>query len=160
MRKAALALLMSAGLVVAGCAGQSKQTTGTAVGAVTGAAIGTAIGGRTLGGRIAGAVIGGALGAFIGSEIGRALDERDRRLQAQAANASMSYGRTGTARRWRNQRSGNRGVITPTTAKYKEPDSGRVCRNFRETITLANGKSDTVTGKRCQKSDGSWEFIG
>jgi surface antigen len=158
MRRALIAVALTASLVTAGCNGDSNTTTGTAVGAVTGAVVGTAIGGRTLGGRVAGALIGGALGAFIGHEIGRHLDERDRMYEAQTADTAMTYGSTGRPRRWHNSKSGNHGTITPTTAKYQK--SGRVCRKFQETITLANGKSKTIDGERCQKPDGSWEFIG
>jgi surface antigen len=157
MRRALIAVAVSIGLVTAGC---SKTTSGTAIGAVTGAAIGTAIGGRTVGGRVAGALIGGALGAFIGHEIGRHLDERDRQYEAQTADTAMTYGSTGRPRRWHNPKSGNRGTITPTTAKYKHKNTGRVCRKFRETITLSSGKSETINGERCQKPDGSWEFKG
>ncbi len=155
MRRVLIAVAVSAGLITTGC---SKTTGGTAIGAVAGAAIGSAIGGRTVGGRIAGALIGGAIGAFVGHEIGRYLDERDRLYEAQTANTAMTYGSTGRPRAWHNPKSGNRGTITPTTAKYR--NNGRVCRKFNETITLANGKSDTVSGERCQKPDGSWEYKG
>jgi surface antigen len=157
MRRAVIAIALSAGLATAGC-GNDKTTAGTAIGAVTGAAVGSAIGGRTVGGRVAGALIGGALGALIGHEIGRHLDERDRQYEAETANTAMSYGSTGRPRAWHNPKSGNRGTITPTTARYNS--DGRVCRKFSETITLANGKSETVNGERCQKPDGSWEYKG
>lgn len=157
MRKALIAVAVGVGLVTTGC---SKTTGGTAIGAVTGAAIGSAVGGRSVGGRVAGALIGGAIGAFIGHEIGRHLDERDRQLEAQTADTAMTYGSTGRPRAWRNPKSGNRGTITPTTAKYRHQESGRVCRKFSETITLASGKSETINGERCQKPDGSWEYKG
>ena len=162
MRKFAIAAGMAAALATTSACTGNKAAIGTGVGAAGGAAVGAAVGGRSLGGRIAGALIGAAIGGLAGYAIGKYLDDRDRMLQERAAAASMAYGRTGSTRAWRNAKSGNRGTVTPTSAKYRATSGkarGRICRNFSETITLANGKSETIRGQRCQKADGGWEFV-
>ena len=65
----------------------------------------------------------------------------------------------GQPQTWSNPQSGNRGTVTPTSQAYRGGD-GRQCRNFSETITLKDGKSETVNGRRCKNADGSWEFVG
>ena len=162
MRKALIAVGLGAALVTSACTGASKEGVGTGAGAVVGAVAGAALG-RGTGGRLAGAAIGGLIGAFIGNRIGAALDRRDRELASARAQQAMAYGNPGRAYAWRNPRSGNRGVITPTSTRYRATSgkaSGRICRNFSETIQLSSGKSETITGRRCQKADGSWEIIG
>ncbi|MGH7005428.1 MAG: RT0821/Lpp0805 family surface protein, partial [Alphaproteobacteria bacterium] len=60
---------------------------------------------------------------------------------------------------WANPQSGNRGTVTPTSPVYAGND-GRQCRNFSETITLKDGRTENVNGRRCKNADGSWEFVG
>ncbi len=43
-------------------------------------------------------------------------------------------------------------------AEATRSSEGQVCRTFTETITLANGRTETINGKRCQGADGSWSF--
>jgi surface antigen len=158
MRMMAMGLAAAMAVSVAGCE-TSNQTTGAILGAGAGALIGSQIGSGS--GRIAATAIGAVLGAAIGSEIGRRLDERDRMMYAQAAQAaaeSQSMG-SGATQTWVNPQSGNRGTVTPTSAAYRGND-GRQCRNFSETITLKDGKSETINGRRCKNADGSWEFVG
>ncbi len=155
MRMQAFGLVAIMAVGVSACDG-SHQTTGAVTGAAVGAVAGSMIGtGST---RIAGAAIGALLGAAIGSEIGRRLDERDRMMYAEAA-AAAAMQPVGTTSTWQNPQSGNRGTVTPTSAVYKVGD-GRDCRNFNETITLSDGKSETIKGRRCKNADGSWEFVG
>jgi len=158
MRMMALGLSAAMAVSVAGCE-TSNQTTGAILGAGAGALIGSQIGSGS--GRIAATAIGAVLGAAIGSEIGRRLDERDRMMYAQAATAaaeSQAMG-SGATQTWVNPQSGNRGTVTPTSAAYRGND-GRQCRNFSETITLKDGKSEQINGRRCKNADGSWEFVG
>jgi surface antigen len=151
--------ILTAGLVAtialsgAGCSGP-HETSGTVVGASTGALIGAA---ATRGSPTA-IAIGALAGALVGGEIGRRLDERDRMMYWQAANAAAAQP-VGTTSSWSNPDSGNRGTVTPTSQPVRSAD-GRTCRNFTETITLKDGSSDTIRGRRCQNADGSWEFVG
>ena len=154
MRMMALGLAAAMAVSVAGCE-TNNQTTGAVLGAGVGAALGSTLGRGT--GRIATTAIGAVIGAAIGSEIGRRLDERDRQMYAQAAIQAADSGQVGQAQTWENPQSGNRGTVTPTSAVYKG-GNGRDCRNFSETITLKDGQSETVNGRRCKNADGSWEF--
>jgi surface antigen len=138
----------------AACDG-SHQTTGAIAGAAIGAAAGSMIGHGS--GRIAATAIGAVLGAAIGSEIGRQLDERDRQMYAEAAARAAESEPVGQPMGWQNPQSGNRGTVTPTSRRYQGAD-GRVCRNFSDTITLKDGSTQTVNGRRCKNADGSWEF--
>ncbi len=159
MRIMALGLAAATALSVAGCGegGMNQQTTGALLGAGAGALIGSQIGSGS--GRIAATAIGAVLGAAIGSEIGRRLDERDRMMYAQTATYAAESAPVGQPQQWSNPQSGNRGTVTPTSQAYRGGD-GRQCRNFSETITLKDGKSETVNGRRCKNADGSWEFVG
>jgi surface antigen len=156
MRMMALGLAAAMSISVAGC--ETNQQTGALVGAGTGALIGASLG-RGTSGRLLGAGLGAALGAIVGSEIGRRLDERDRQMYAQTAVYAAESGQVGQSQTWQNPQSGNRGTITPTSQVYRG-SNGRECRDFSETITLKDGKSETVKGRRCKNADGSWEFVG
>ncbi len=158
MHKVFIALALALGLVTAGCAGTSKETTGTAAGAIVGSAIGAAVGG-SVGGRIAGALIGGAIGALIGNRIGAYLDERDRKIRAEAMNYAMNRVRTGRQRAYRNPKSGNHGRIVPTSARHRVKK--RTCRKFRESYVNEEKKKTVImSGTSCRKADGSWEIVG
>lgn len=145
-------------LGVSGCDG-TKETTGTVIGAAGGAAAGAALGGRSVAGRVIGAAIGAGVGAFVGREIGRSLDRQDQAYMAQTSQRAMETGPVGQPQTWQNPESGNSGRITPTSTAYQGPQ-GRPCRNFTETVQLKDGRSETVSGRRCQNPDGSWEFTG
>lgn len=157
MRMMALGLASAMAISVAGCEGP-QQTTGAVTGAALGATAGALLG-RGTGGRLAGAAIGAVIGGFIGSEIGRRLDERDRMMYAQATAYAAERQPVGQPATWQNPQSGNRGTVTPTSQAYRGGD-GRQCRNFSETITLKDGKTETINGRRCKNADGSWEFVG
>ncbi len=53
-------LALSAGLLLGGCAGMSRQEVGTLTGAAVGAVAGSAVGGTV--GTVGGAVVGGVIG--------------------------------------------------------------------------------------------------
>lgn len=154
MRLMALGLAAAMAISTAACE-TNQQTTGAIAGAALGAAAGSMIGRGS--GRIAATAIGAVLGAAIGSEIGRRLDERDRMMYAEAAQHAAEEQPVGEPANWQNPQSGNRGTVTPTSQQYRGAD-GRQCRNFSETITLKDGSTDTVNGRRCKNADGSWEF--
>lgn len=153
--KIGLVLLVTTG--VAACGDDKYQTGGTVIGAGAGALIGNQFGKG--GGKVAATVIGAVVGAYLGNRIGRQLDKADRAYAEQNADRAMENSPTGTTSSWRNENSGNSGSVTPTSAPYRDQQQ-RVCRDFTETVTLADGKSETVKGRRCQKPDGSWEFVG
>jgi len=162
MRKTLVAFGLGAALMTSACTTTTNEAVGGGAGTVIGALAGAALG-RGTSGRLAGAAIGGLVGAYVGNRIGAALDRRDRELAQANDGQAMTYGDTGGSYVWRNPKTGNRGIVTPTSVPYRatrgEAD-GRICRNFSEKIQLADGKSDTVIGRRCQTTDGSWEIVG
>ena len=90
-------LVVVLALTLAGCAGQNKQTQGTAdgagVGAGLGAIVGQAIGGSTEA-TLLGAGIGAALGGVTGNQVGRYMDRQEQDLrQAIAASDAASIRR-------------------------------------------------------------------
>ena len=162
MRKAFLAVGLSAVLVLPACT-TNKETAGTAGGAVIGALAGAALARKgDTSGRYAGAAIGGLVGGFIGNRIGAALDRNDREMAQLRARQAMDAGRTGHGYSWRNPRTGNGGVITPRSRPYQAkrgPNRGRLCRNFTETVQLSDGRSETVSGRRCRTANGEWAIV-
>ena len=159
MRKALLAVGLSASLVLPACT-TNKETAGTAGGAVIGALAGAALARKgDTSGRLAGAAIGSLVGGFIGNRIGHALDRKDREMAHLNAHRAMKQGRTGHSHAWRNPRTGNGGIVTPTSPPYRAKRGsakGRVCRNFTETVQLADGRTETVSGRRCRTRRGAW----
>src|SRR2546426_2252949 len=94
LRAVALGTLMI--LVVTGCA-EVSQNPKTTIGALGGAAVGGLIAGAAGGGGagIAAGVIGGGL---LGGLVGSVLDERDRRLAAQATHQALETTSSGKSR--------------------------------------------------------------
>lgn len=159
MHKALLVAGLSAALVLAGCT-TNKETAGTVGGGVIGALAGAALARKgDTSGRLAGAAIGGLVGGFVGNRIGEALDRQDREMAHLRAQGAMDRGRPGHGHHWRNPRTGNSGIVTPTSPPYRAKRGrakGRVCRNFTETVLLADGRSETVSGRRCRTRSGAW----
>ena len=153
------AALVAAGMATASCGedGPSKQTTGAIVGAGLGALAGAAIGRG--GGRTAAIIIGATAGALIGSAIGAKLDADDRRRREAALAQTMEVTPVGTTTSWANPQSGVRGTITPRTPPTRA-NTGEVCRDADETITLRDGSTITERTRSCKRADGSWEVKG
>ena len=159
MRKTVLVAGLSAALVLAACT-TTKEGAGTAAGGVIGALAGAAVARKgDTSGRLAGAAIGGLVGGFIGNRIGAALDRQDREMAHLNADRAMKRGRTGHRHAWRNPKTGNGGAVTPTSPPYRAkggPAKGRICRRFTETVQLSDGRSETVSGRRCRTQSGAW----
>jgi surface antigen len=141
----ALALLISMGLVVSGCA--NKAQSGAGAGALTGGLIGALVAGDKVEGAIIGAIIGGLAGYAIGNE----MDKHDR----QQLNQVYETGQSDTVSSWVNPDTGNSYNVTPQPA-YRTP-TGRPCREARIEAVI-NGKPETVVTKACRAEDGIWEL--
>jgi surface antigen len=141
--------------VTAGCA-TIQDNPKTAIGGFGGAALGGLIAGAAGANpaAIAASVIGGAL---IGGLIGNYLDERDKRLQAEAAHRALEAAPSGTSVTWRNPDNGHAGTVTPTRT-YQTPQ-GNYCREFQQTVTV-DGKQERAYGTACRQPDGSWRITG
>jgi surface antigen len=131
-------------VIVAGC--DTKEESGTLIGASTGALIGSTFGRGPA--RLAGMVGGAVVGGFIGNRIGKAMDDEDRRRAAEAQYAAFENGQRAE---WRNP-NGHYGYIEPRPVYY---DHDRQCREFSQTVII-NGKPETMVGRACRGPDGVW----
>jgi surface antigen len=102
---------------------------------------------------IAGAVLGGAL---LGGFAGNALDQRDKRLAAEAQQRALESAPTGTPVAWKNPDNGHAGTVTPERT-YQS--GGTYCREFQSHVTV-DGKPDRAYGTACRQPDGSWKVQG
>jgi len=145
-------------LVVVGTTGCTtmQDNPKASIGALGGAAFGGLIAAAAGGGgaAIAGAVIGGAL---IGGFAGNALDQRDKRLAAEAQQQALESARTGQAVPWSNPDTGHTGTVTPV--RTFQGASGQYCREFQSDVII-DGKPDKAWGTACRQPDGSWKVQG
>lgn len=142
MRKTLPLLLISTSLLVA--CNPTKENIGQVGGAVVGGVIGSKVGdGGTL------MTIGGALaGAWLGGYLGKQMDDNDRRQ----TNNALEKAKTNQPVAWTNPDNGNQYTVTPTRT-YQE--QSQPCRDF-VTEAVINGKKETIKGKACRQSDGTW----
>lgn len=152
MRCAAALLLVV--LAASGCA-TMEDNPKTTVGAMGGAAFGGLIAAAAGGGgaAIAGAVIGGAL---LGGLAGNMLDQRDKRMAAEAQQRALESAPTGRPVAWSNPDSGHQGTVTPVRT-YQSGDS--YCREFQSNVTIGD-KNERAHGTACRQPDGSWRVQG
>jgi surface antigen len=125
-----------------------KTTIGAAGGATVGGLIAAAAGANPA--AIAASVVGGLL---VGGLVGNLLDERDKRLQAEAAHRALETAPAGTSVAWKNPDTGHSGTVTPTKT-YQAP-GGSYCRDYQATVEI-DGKQERATGKACRQADGTW----
>jgi surface antigen len=156
-RRLAIAILVS--IVVAACAstpeGGGAEQHGKAI-------IG-GLGGATAGGLIAAAlhggpagIIGGILaGGLIGGAIGDRMDAADRREAAQASQRALESAPSGRAVAWHNPDNGHSGTVTPV--RTYQTKSGRYCREYEQTVTIA-GNEQQAYGTACREPDGTWQI--
>ncbi len=123
-----------------------------------------AVGGGTLGGLIAAAAGGNAAviaastigGILLGGVIGNMLDERDKRMAAEAAQRALETGPTGQPVTWQNPDNGHYGSVTPV--KTYQTASGSYCREYQQIVTI-DGKQEKAYGTACRQPDGSWKVV-
>jgi surface antigen len=154
MKIKAVAALLVAALIVAGCAqGRQKETAGTVLGGIGGAILGSQVGGGT--GRIIATAVGTLAGAFIGNQIGAGLDKADQAAMVGAEQRAHAapIGQTIT---WNNPDTGNHGTVTPT--RDGTASNGQYCREYQQTVVVA-GKEQQAYGTACRQPDGSWKIV-
>ncbi len=151
--KECIAILMLA-VAATGCA-TMEDNRKTSVGAFGGAAFGGLIAAAAGGGgaAIAGAVIGGAL---LGGLAGNMLDQRDKRMAAEAQQRALETAPSGRPVAWTNPDTGHSGTVTPTRTYHS--DRG-YCREFQNTVVI-DGKNENAYGTACRQPDGSWKVQG
>src|SRR5215468_10789980 len=147
-----VAVLLLIVIATTGCS-TVEQNPKTAIGGLGGAAVGGLIAAAAGGGgaAIAGAVIGGAL---IGGLVGNMLDQRDKRLQAEAAQKALETAPSGQAVAWNNPDSGHSGTVTPVRTYQSD---GKYCREYQTTVTIDN-KQEKGYGTACRQPDDSWKI--
>jgi surface antigen len=157
MRGRVLKEVMVVALVVVlttGCA-TIEANPKTTIGAVGGGALGGLIAGAAGANpaAIAAATIGGIL---VGGLVGNLLDERDKRLAAQAAQKAFESAPTGQPVAWQNPDTGHSGTVTVT--KTYQASSGSYCRQY-ETAVNIGGKLENAHGTACLQPDGTWKLV-
>jgi surface antigen len=149
-----VAILMLVVVAATGCAtieDNPKASIGAFGGAAFGGLIAAAAGGG--GAAIAGAVIGGAL---LGGLAGNMLDQRDKRMAAEAQQRALESAPTGKPVAWTNPDTGHSGTVTPVRT-YQS--GGAYCREFQNEVTI-DGKKENAYGTACRQPDGSWKVQG
>jgi surface antigen len=149
-----VAILMVAVVALTGCASVESNPK-TAIGGLGGAAVGGLIAAAAGGGgaAIAGAVIGGAL---LGGLAGNLLDQRDKRLAAEAQQRALETAPSGKPVTWTNPDTGHSGAVTPVRTFQS---AGTYCREFQNTVTIG-GNEEKAFGTACRQPDGSWRIQG
>ncbi len=150
----AVALVALVALVTAGCA-TIEENPKTTVGAVGGGALGGLIAAAAGGNAavIAASAVGGIL---LGGFLGNMLDERDKRMAAEAAQRALETSPTGKPVSWQNPDSGHYGTVTPV--KTYQTAGGSYCREYQQIVTI-DGKQEKAYGTACRQPDGSWKTV-
>jgi surface antigen len=94
-------------------------------------------------------------GGLAAGELGAGLDERDRKLAADAEYRALEFGRLGVPVTWLNKKSGHHGEVVPG-AGYRINTSS--CRDYTHAI-YDDGPPKNGRGTACRQDDGSWKPI-
>lgn len=154
-----IAILALVAVVTTGCetVGETvksnpKTTIGAAGGATVGGLIAAAAGANPA--AIAASVVGGLL---VGGLVGNLLDERDKKMQAEAAHKALETAPSGQSVTWKNPDTGHSGTVTPT--KTVQDPNGTYCRDYKTTVEI-EGKQEKATGRACRQPNGTWQIVG
>jgi surface antigen len=82
------------------------------------------------------------------------LDERDKRLAAEATQRALETARSGQHVAWTNPDSGHSGTVVPVRTYEAQ---GTYCREFQQTVTI-QGKQERAYGTACRQPDGNWRI--
>ena len=85
------------------------------------------------------------------------LTAEDREINRRCFEKTMREAPTGKTWKWNNPKSGNSGSVTPTSKAARHGD--QVCRSFNETVLLKDGRNESISGRACRRSDGSWSIV-
>lgn len=146
MQLSKIAIVPVAAILVLGGCQTTREQQGTFIGAIAGGVLGSNVGGGR--GRTVATIAGTLLGGYLGGSIGRQMDDSDRYRAGEALESTPSYESTS----WKNPDTGSSYSVTPTRTYY---DSDRPCREYT-TEAWIDGKRETVYGRACRQSDGSW----
>ena len=149
-----IAIILLVALVATGCATMEANPK-TTIGAVGGGALGGLIAGAAGANpaAIAASVIGGML---VGGLVGNLLDERDKRLAAEATQKALESAPTGKPVAWQNPDNGHSGTVV--VVQTYQTASAAYCREFQQTVNIG-GQPQSATGTACRQPDGSWKIV-
>ena len=82
------------------------------------------------------------------------LTPEDRAMNSKCIAKTMKEAPTGATWKWHNPKSGNGGTVKPVSGAKRH--AGQICRDMEETITLKDGRTETIKSRACQAKDGSW----
>jgi surface antigen len=157
MRKVGLrtiALVLLVAILGTGCAtmeANPKTTIGAVGGGTLGGLIAAAAGGNPA--AIAASVVGGIL---VGGLVGNLLDERDKRMAAEAAQKALESAPTGQPVAWRNPDNGHSGSVV--VVQTYQTASASYCRQFEQKVNIG-GQQEKAYGTACRQPDGSWKIV-
>jgi surface antigen len=149
MKLRILVLAVMISTFLSACAETSNRDVGVATGAVVGGILGNQIGRGH--GRAWATGLGMIAGAVIGGNIGARMDRQDQ-LNSQRVLESYPDNQAST---WTNPNTGNSYTVTPTNT-YEAANGP--CRDYTTKAMIA-GKRETIYGKACRQSDGSWQSV-
>lgn len=137
--------------------GGNKTLVGTLMGGALGGWAGSNIGGGT--GKLAATAGGALLGAFLGNSIGASLDRADRLAAAQTTQVALETAPTGRSVSWSNPdyRRQTYGRVTPRRT-YTDYRTRQICREYTHDITIS-GRQETMVGRACRQTDGTWRKV-
>ncbi len=147
--KLRLLTLMVVSTFLLACTQNPNRDAGVATGTIVGGILGNQVGKGS--GRAWATGLGMLAGAYIGGNIGSSMDKQDR-IHSQRALEKQSDNRPSS---WKNPNTGNSYTVTPT-GTYQTASGP--CREYT-TDAMIDGRSETVYGKACRKSDGSWQAV-
>ena len=84
------------------------------------------------------------------------LGDRDVALAAERLQSTLEGAPDGATRSWRNDQSGNGGVITPTRTYLSE--AGRHCREYREEL-IVGAQRGRFLHVACRGDDARWTWL-
>ena len=84
------------------------------------------------------------------------MDERDKRLAAEASQKALETAPTGRSVAWRNPDNEHSGTVTPV--KTYQTATGTYCREYEQIVTI-EGKKEKAYGTACRQPDGSWKIV-
>lgn len=139
-------------LLVSGCETlDSAATLGTGAGAAIGGLIGSQMSDDNKG---LWTLAGVAAGSFVGNKIGKYLDEREKE---SVAEATVQSAETGEVKEWSNSETGNSGKAEVVRTVQTSDD--KTCREIQQTVSLADGGTQSETVTACKGADGAWQVV-
>lgn len=85
------------------------------------------------------------------------LADSDISIAANNLQHGLETGRQGDVHRWDNPQTGNQGAIA--IGRTFKDRAGNYCRDYSETIELADGRSSSYDNTACRGEDAAWRWI-